>query len=114
MSSLQNISNSKKSGNSLVDDLSDNIIEELPLNDENFKFEIIKEFRRIYGNKLDRILVKSNLQNSSNILEMILRNVKLAKQKMIKVQVNNLNPDDLIVNYKLIKIFIDKRIHAEI
>jgi len=107
MSSLQNLSNSKKSGNSVVDDLSDNIIEELPLNDENFKFEIIKEFRRIYGNKLDRILVKSNLQNSSNILEMILRNVKLAKQKMIKMQANDLNPDDVIVNYKLNIIFID-------
>jgi hypothetical protein len=98
MSSLQNMSNSRKSGNSLIDDLSDNMIEELPLNDENFKFEIMKEFRRIYGNKLDRILVKSNLQNSSNVLEMILRNVKLARQKMIKVQANNLDPDDLMVN----------------
>jgi hypothetical protein len=97
MSSLHNVSNSRKSGISNEDDLTENIIEELPLNDENLKYEIIKEFRRIYGNKLDKILLKNNLQNSSNVLEMILRNVRLARQKMIKVQGNNLDPDDLIV-----------------
>lgn len=105
MSSLHNISNSKKSGISINEDFSENLIEELPLNDENLKYEIIKEFRRIYGNKLDKILLKNNLQNSSNVLEMIFRNVRLARQKMIKVQGNNLDPDDLIVS-DIIKLFI--------
>jgi hypothetical protein len=79
-------------------DLSENIIEELPLNEENLKFEIMKEFRRIYGDKLDKIVLKNNMKNSgNNILEVILRNIKLAKQKMVKLGVTYADPDDLIV-----------------
>ena len=97
MSSLHNNSNLKQSIASKTGEMSENDIEELPLNDENLKFEIMKEFRRIYGNKLDKILLKNNFNNSSNTLEMIVRNVRLARQKMVKVQGNNLDPDDLVV-----------------
>jgi hypothetical protein len=74
------------------------MIEELPLNEENLKFEIMKEFRRIYGDKLDKIVLKNNMKNSGNyILEVILRNIKLARQKMVKLGVTHADPDDLIV-----------------
>ena len=60
----------------------------------------MKEFRRIYGDKLDRVLLKNNLNNSSNMFEVILRNIRLARQKMAKVGVSHSDPDDLIVNRK--------------
>ena len=68
---------------------------ELPMVDEGFKYEIMKEFKRIYGDKLDKIFLKQNLENSRNTFELALRNIKLAKQKMMKI--NNRIPevDDL-------------------
>jgi len=79
-------------------DVTENMIEELPLSEENLKFEVMKEFRRIYGDKLDKVVLKNNLKNSGNIIEVILRNIKLARQKMVKLGVNNTEADDLIVN----------------
>ena len=64
---------------------SDMVIEELPLNDENLKFEIMKEFKKIYGNNLHRLFLKENLSKSSSTLELIIRNLKVAKSKMSKV-----------------------------
>ena len=72
------------------------ILEELPMDDEEIKYEIIKQFRRLYGNKLDRIFLKQNLQNSQNILEIILRNIKLARTKMLKLENRIPDPDDLL------------------
>ncbi len=78
---------------------SDIIFDELPLNDENVKFEIMKEFKRIYGNNLHRLFLKENLSKSSTTLELIIRNLKLAKSKMSKMgsQINK-DPDDLLVS----------------
>ena len=84
--SRQNTSNQNQSS----------ILEELPMDDEEFKYEIMKEFRRLYGNKLDRIFVKNNLQNSHDTLEIILRNIKLARQKMLKIANRIPEPDDLM------------------
>ena len=94
-------------------DISENFIEELPINDDNMRFEIMKEFRRLYGNKLDRIFLKNNVQNSSNTLEIILRNIRLARQQMMKVGIGHADPDDLIVNINLLTIFtLDEGIYA--
>jgi hypothetical protein len=78
---------------------SDIIVEELPLNDENLKFEIMKEFKRIYGNNLHRLFLKENLSKSSNTLELIIRNLKVAKSKMNKMGMQmQKDPDDLLVS----------------
>lgn len=74
----------------------ENIVEEIPLSDEVLKYEIIKEFKRLYGNKLDKIFLKQNIQNSHNILDIILRNIKLAKQKMMKISNKVQDSDDQI------------------
>ena len=84
----------------------DNQIQEIPEenqmeafgSDDNLKQDILKEFRRIYGNKVDKMLLRSQLQNSTNLLDIILNNVKLAKTKMMKLGVNNQDTDDLAVN----------------
>ena len=93
--------NNKSKKNSRQNTTSNNnnqssILEELPMDDEEFKYEIMKEFRRLYGNKLDRIFVKNNLQNSHDTLEIILRNIKLARQKMLKIANRIPEPDDLM------------------
>jgi hypothetical protein len=68
-------------------------------NDENLKEDILKEFKRVYGNKVDKMLLRSQLQQSTNILELILQNVKLARNKMVKLASSNHDPDDLAVKY---------------
>ena len=45
----------------------------------------MKEFRRIYGDKLDYLFLKYNSQLSPNSIELALRNIKLAKEKMVKL-----------------------------
>ena len=57
----------------------------VPFNDESFKYQIMKEFHKIYGDKLDYLFLKHNSQFSPNIMELALRNIKLAKEKMLKV-----------------------------
>ena len=86
-----------QTGISKTSKFDEGFIEELPLNEENLKFEIMKEVRRIYGDKFDRIFLKNNIKNSNNMLEMILRNIKIARQKMVKLGLDNPDPDDLIV-----------------
>ena len=91
-------SSKKKTQNNNKNTTSENssILEELPMDDEEFKYEIIKEFRRLYGNKLDRVFLKHNIQNSHDMLEIILRNIKLARQKMMKIENRIPDPDDLL------------------
>ena len=66
----------------------------LPIYDDSFKYEIMKEFRRIYGDKLDYLFLKYNSQLSPNSIELALRNIKLAKEKMIKLGTRIPEPDD--------------------
>jgi hypothetical protein len=53
--------------------------------DDWYKYQIMKEFRKIYGDKLDYIFLKYNSQFSPNIIELALRNIKLAKENMLKL-----------------------------
>ena len=69
--------------------------EETPYIDEGMKYEIMKEFKRIYGDKLDNLFLKQNLENSRSTFELALRNIKLAKQKMMKIGNRIPEPDDL-------------------
>ena len=89
-------SSKKKTQNKNTTSDNSSILEELPMDDEEFKYEIIKEFRRLYGNKLDRVFLKHNIQNSHDMLEIILRNIKLARQKMMKIENRIPDPDDLL------------------
>ena len=66
----------------------------MELFDENIKYEIMKEFRKIYGDKLDYIFLKYNSQFSQNIIELALRNIKLAKKKMLKLGTNIPSKED--------------------
>ena len=45
----------------------------------------MKEFHKLYGNKLDYLFLKYNSQLSPNIIELALRNIKLAKENMLKI-----------------------------
>ena len=69
--------------------------EETPYIDEGMKYEIMKEFKRIYGDKLDNLFLKQNLENSRSTFELALRNIKLAKQKMMKIGNRIPEADDL-------------------
>ena len=71
-----------------------NTQETLPVYDDTFKYEIMKEFRRIYGDKLDYLFLKYNSQLSPNSIELALRNIKLAKEKMVKLGSRIPEPDD--------------------
>ena len=68
---------------------------EEPLIEEEYRYEIMKQFKKIYGDKLDNIFLKHNLQNSRNVFELALRNIKLAKQKMMKIENRYPEVDDL-------------------
>ena len=76
---------------------------ESPLVDEAFKYELMKEFRRVYGDKLDNIFLKHNIEISKNTLELALRNIKLAKQKMMKISNRIPEVDDLKTKEYLLK-----------
>ena len=75
---------------------SSSILEELPLSNEELQYEIMKELHRIYGNKLDRVLLNYNAQNSQSVIDLIIRNIKLARQKTMKIANRIPNPDDLV------------------
>ena len=55
------------------------------INDDSFKYQIMKEFHKLYGNKLDYLFLKYNSQLSPNVIELALRNIKLAKDNMLKI-----------------------------
>lgn len=86
----------KSSNNNQNKTSSSSILEELPLSNEELQFEIMKELRRIYGNKFDRILLNYNAQNSQGVIDLILRNIKLARQKTMKIANRIPDPDDLV------------------
>jgi hypothetical protein len=97
MSSVHQSQSKRASG--VRDDDTENLIDELPINEDNLKFEIMKEYRRLYGNKLDRILLNNNIKESSSTLEVVLRNIRLAKQKMSRLGIHQTDTDDLIVKF---------------
>ena len=68
---------------------------EAPIIEESYRNEIMKEIKRIYGDRLDNIFLKHNLENSRNTFELALRNIKLAKQKMMKIGNRIPEADDL-------------------
>ena len=68
---------------------------ESPLIEDGYKNEIMKEIKKIYGDKLDNIFLKHNLENSRNTFQLALRNIKLAKQKMMKIGNRIPEADDL-------------------
>ena len=76
---------------------------EYPIIDEGAKYEIMKEFKKLYGDKLDNIFLKHNLEISRNTLELALRNIKLAKQKMMKIGNRIPEVDDLKTKEYLLK-----------
>jgi hypothetical protein len=88
--------NEDRRNKSRISEKSETFLGDLPLNDESLKFEIMKEVKRIYGNKFDKVIQKNNTQNS-NLLEVILKNIKLAKHKMAKLGIEDVDTDDLIV-----------------
>ena len=77
--------------------------DEEPLMEEEYKYEIMKQFKKIYGDKLDNIFLKQNLANSKNVFELALRNIKLAKQKMMKIENRIPEIDDLKTKEYLLK-----------
>ena len=91
-----NPNNNNKSEVKNTKSSSSSILEELPLSNEELQYEIMKELHRIYGNKLDRILLNYNAQNSQSVIDLIIRNIKLARQKTMKIANRIPNPDDLV------------------
>ena len=81
----------------------DNEEDEEPYIEDDYKYEIMKQFKKIYGDKLDNIFLKHNLQNSKNVFELALRNIKLAKQKMMKIENRIPEIDDLKTREYLLK-----------
>ena len=56
---------------------------EIPLDDQGFKFELVKELKKIYGNKIDKVLQGPN--NSYSNLDYFLQDLKLInKQEKIR------------------------------
>ena len=91
-----NPNNNNKSEIKNTKSSSSSILEELPLSNEELQYEIMKELHRIYGNKLDRVLLNYNAQNSQSVIDLIIRNIKLARQKTMKIANRIPNPDDLV------------------
>jgi hypothetical protein len=97
--SESNTSNKRKSQNSIEMENTESQVEEDMVIDDNLKYEVIKEFRRIYGNKLDRLFLKDTANNSNGVLDQIMKSIRLARNKMKKMGIENIDPDDLQVRY---------------
>ena len=91
-----NPNNNNKSEVKNTKSSSSSILEELPLSNEELQYEIMKELHRLYGNKLDRVLLNYNAQNSQSVIDLIIRNIKLARQKTMKIANRIPDPDDLV------------------
>ena len=63
-----------------------NINIEIPMTDEEIKYEIMKELKRLYGEKAKRYYDK-------NFLELIIENIKLARKTILKLE-TGIEPDD--------------------
>ena len=57
---------------------------EIPLDDKGFKFELIKELKKIYGNKIGKVLQGPN--NSYSNLDLILQDLKMVKKQEKKMR----------------------------
>ena len=57
---------------------------ETSLNEDGY--EIMKEFKKIYGENFENIFLKQNAKNSGDVFQLVLRNIKLAQQKMMKIE----------------------------
>ena len=86
-----NEENSQKSSNNNNNKTSSG--ENIQIDNEQLKYQIMKEFYKIYGDKLDYLFLKQNSQLSPNLIELALRNIKLAKDKMQIIN-NNYPPVD--------------------
>ena len=64
---------------------------EIPLDTQGFKFELIKELKKLYGNKIGKVLQGPN--NSYSNLDIVLQEFKLAKkqEKLIKKSMKSQN-----------------------
>ena len=81
-----NKSNSSKKSNKERSSSSTIINSEIPLGDQGFKFELIKELKKIYGNKIGKVLQGPN--NSYSNLDLILQDLKTVKkqEKQMRMQ----------------------------
>ena len=71
---------------------------EIPLNTQGFKFELIKELKKLYGKKIGKVLQGPN--NSYSNLDLVLQEFKLAKkqEKLMKNAEKNSDNSKLNVN----------------
>jgi len=89
-------SNSKKNINNEKENKSISYIDEIPISDEEFKIEIMKEIRRLYGNNINKIFSKKKKKNEE-LFEIILKNIKIAREKILKSENKKIpDPDDLL------------------
>lgn len=82
ISNLNKSKNSKKSsnkGNSNRSSCSTIINSEVPLFDQGFKSELVKELQKIYGNKMAKVLQGPN--NSFSNLDLVIQELKMAKKQ---------------------------------
>ena len=95
-SNLNKSKNSKKSsnkGNSNRSSCSTIINSEVPLGDQGFKSELVKELQKIYGNKMAKVLQGPN--NSFSNLDLVIQELKMAKkqEKQMRMQQNSNSKD---------------------
>ena len=88
-SNLNKSKNSKKTsnkGNSNRSSCSTIINSEMPLGDQGFKSELVKELQKIYGNKMAKVLQGPN--NSFSNLDLVIQELKMAKnqEKQMRMQ----------------------------
>ena len=88
-SNLNKSKNSKKSsnkGNSNRSSCSTIINSEVPLGDQGFKSELVKELQKIYRNKMAKVLQGPN--NSFSNLDLVIQELKMAKkqEKQMRMQ----------------------------
>ena len=84
---------------------------EIPMTDKEIKYEIMKELKRLYGEKAKKYFNK-------NFLELIIENIKLARKTILKME-TGVEPDDnfskeFMLKYqkeiqKILKYYIDER-----
>ena len=95
-----NLNKSNKSNNSKKSSVKERsksscstiINSEIPLDDQGIKFELIKELKKIYGNKIDKALKGQN--NNYSILDLIVQELKLEKnQRKKEIKQNSENKD---------------------
>jgi hypothetical protein len=56
----------------------------------------MKELRRLYGNDINKIFPKNSKKQNNEILEVMLKNIKNARTKMMKLDNKIPDPDDLL------------------